>query len=461
MYRRSTGYLHGSIGAAMLAFWLIAPATAQAEFVRAGREHAGVAVTCDLPNSEHLLNAVGTDGAGLCVFTSIEHCARWQNELALLGLRDYMRQHPGGGWPARVAAVIPAAAKARGLQPPGYLQHTGGDVAFLRGALASGRYVAVTYDGRDGVFYRGRIYHMVNLVHLCDRWAVIHDNNFPTEYLWMSPAEFLSRWQGSGGGWAVVLLRPGPPPIPVNRDSDSHRRAAPPRRGEPMLAPSGPTPTWPITANAKLALLRVCLLPGGTTSTPTPEEPVQNFGLDPKQLPDAASYERNGQPITREEALATLSVALPDERGKLRLTVVGEEDWRRQIVQDIERAEALAWVRGRVVLQDYPSEHWAVQGVGLVPGITLQAPADARGRGVVLLRLTRYEGPTHLAAAIRKADPDYRPDRDPTGQDGQLRIPWAWLEQVPPLVWVILAVAWWLSRRRAPANTTPPGKGSA
>lgn len=56
---------------------------------------------------------------------------------------------------------------------------------------------------------------MVNVVHLSDKWAVIHDNNYPGKYLWMDRNAFIQRWK-EGGGWSVVLLDPPPPPIPVN-----------------------------------------------------------------------------------------------------------------------------------------------------------------------------------------------------------------------------------------------------
>ena len=181
------------------------------------RENHGEAVTVDLPDSQHLRNTGGSDGKGLCVFTSIDHAARYQNEKALIGFRDFMASHPGGGWPQKVDQFIPRMAASKGLPTPDYVQHTGGDLEFLKLALATGRYPCVTYAGSDGVFYRGNIAHMVNLVHLSDKWAVIHDNNYPKQYLWMTPAEFASRWRGNGGGWAVVLLSPPPTPIPVNK----------------------------------------------------------------------------------------------------------------------------------------------------------------------------------------------------------------------------------------------------
>ena len=39
-------------------------------------------------------------------------------------------------------------------------------------AMKTGRYVCVTYNGRDGVRYPGPIAHMVCLIHFDDRWAM-------------------------------------------------------------------------------------------------------------------------------------------------------------------------------------------------------------------------------------------------------------------------------------------------
>jgi hypothetical protein len=61
------------------------------------------------------------------------------------------------------------------------------------------------------------IAHMVNLVHLDQKWAAILDNNFPGTYEWMPREEFLKRWAHPGGqGWAYVMLAPPPPPVPHN-----------------------------------------------------------------------------------------------------------------------------------------------------------------------------------------------------------------------------------------------------
>lgn len=171
----------------------------------------GVRATVDLPRDRHMKNVGGSDGLGLCVFTSIRHSADWQNLIDLLEYRRWMESRPGGGYPSKVDATLKAYCREKGIPVPEYIQHTGGDDTFLDLAMKTGRCPAVTYDGRDD-FYRGRIAHMVNLMYIDPQNAAIMDNNRPGTWLWMTRSEFLSRWRGNGGGWAFVFLNSPPPP---------------------------------------------------------------------------------------------------------------------------------------------------------------------------------------------------------------------------------------------------------
>src|SRR5207249_61040 len=65
-----------------------------------------VEVTCDLPLPLRAKNVGGSDGAGLCVFTSIMHSARFQNERRLWDFQGDMRRERGGGWPQKVDQMI-------------------------------------------------------------------------------------------------------------------------------------------------------------------------------------------------------------------------------------------------------------------------------------------------------------------------------------------------------------------
>jgi hypothetical protein len=179
-------------------------------------------VTIDLPLALRHHNTAGRDGAGLCVFWSITHAARWQRETPLEDLGSVMEKEKGGGWPQRVDAVLARYPEVD------YAQYEGRDPTALQMALAGRRLPSVTYAGRDP-HYKGSIAHMVNVVHYDERWVAILDNNYigANELVWMTPDEFLERWRGKGSGWAIFLLCE-PPDTPVQ---ESTRPAPAPVRG--------------------------------------------------------------------------------------------------------------------------------------------------------------------------------------------------------------------------------------
>lgn len=173
-------------------------------------------VDCDLPVSQRQRNTGGRDGAGLCVFTSIMHAARYQNEPRLANFQQQMKAERGGGYPEKVDVMI--AKYGSGTR---YIQYEGSDDKILEAAIKSGRMPSVTYNGRDPHYGNRSIAHMVNLVAF-DRasgWAAVLDNNYigERELVWLPINDFLSRWKGGGSsGWVHILLQPPPPPVPRN-----------------------------------------------------------------------------------------------------------------------------------------------------------------------------------------------------------------------------------------------------
>jgi hypothetical protein len=176
-----------------------------------GPTHEGQDVQCDIPEPLRIKNTGGSDGAGLCVFASMEMAARYQNERAVIGVFDWMKTQPGGGWPERVDQVM--RERAPNVK---YRQYIGKSIDFVRGGIDSGRPVCVTYG--YGEFYGGQtIYHMVLCVGLTDEWAAILDNNDPGRIWWMPTPEFQKRFvHPDGSGWAFYTLSPPPPPVPIN-----------------------------------------------------------------------------------------------------------------------------------------------------------------------------------------------------------------------------------------------------
>lgn len=177
-------------------------------------------VQIDLPDSLQKRN-ISSSGLGCCVFRSLDHAARWANEPALWGMPEWMVESriPGGGYPDKVAKLVPQIAAARKMPTPAFLQVEGSDIEIIKAACKSGRMASVTYNysptpGR----YGGRIAHMVNVVHADDQWFVVLDNNFvgSDKYQWMDPQTFKGVYTGGKSGWTVILLRHGPPPPPCN-----------------------------------------------------------------------------------------------------------------------------------------------------------------------------------------------------------------------------------------------------
>lgn len=177
----------------------------------------GTPVQDDLPRELRMKNVGGRDGAGLCVFTSINHAAIWQDVEALKDFQKWMRTHRGGGYPAKVDAMIKQRCKEKGCPVPEYVQVEGKDLTLIDLALKTGRMACVTYGFSPSGRYGGQhISHMVNCVHADGKNYAILDNNYIEELEWLSRDEF-QRAYASDGGWTFVFLSPAPPPVPRNK----------------------------------------------------------------------------------------------------------------------------------------------------------------------------------------------------------------------------------------------------
>lgn len=432
-----------------------------------GSIHNGKELECDLPLRMHLKNKGGSDGAGLCVFASINMAAEWQNVNAGRGLLEWMTKHPGGGYPEKVDRVLQDYCKELGIKVPSYVQHTGGDVAFLKLALESGRMPCVTYGGHDSVYYYMRIAHMVDLVYLDDNIAAILDNNFPGQYLWMSTQMFLDRWR-EDGGWAFVWLGPTPPPLPANQKEMS--RTLDKIVGVPSCPngiPQPPEATKPVDGyqwvhykNSEFLdlckdgkLVGAYLIPDGEYRnydevwgewSPPCDPPIQipekykqdvskakthtsfsavtaklSYGVDTDRLRRSkTTYTMNGSPCSWKEIQSSIGADLP----KTYLTFTGNDQDRAsfqatvsQLPQDLLNI---------LSVQVYSPTNWAVVDVGMPLGTVCQKGPDSRGRGVVLWRSDRV--PTteelkqvfqHSFGFVRQRPKDYDSSKDPTLDD--------------------------------------------
>jgi hypothetical protein len=400
-------------------------------------------IQVDLPGSEQMKNTGGRDGAGLCVFTSIEHSGRWQNVESILGLQKKMTKELGGGYPSKVEKML--AKYCEGAQ---YLQYEGNDPSLIKLALTTGRMPSVTYGYSPR--YSGKIAHMVNAAHLSEKWAAILDNNFPGEdkYEWMSPSEFKKRWISGGGGWAVVLLAPPPPPIPVN-DSPPVKTYGQKWGASSSAAVAVPY-EWRVIDADQVALYsggyqrgvwikkRQCyreLLPDGNWGADQPEAPITppeshlekvieqkelNFGLDRSRIDTGVEkFWLGGVEVSKKQAYSALEgkgTDLIDDRQKLRLTVIGTKAECQAVVKDLEDHPSLHAFADILLVQSYRPDSWAVKDIGLLPGsprIVVQSGPDAKGVGKVLHSQGDYDGgAAALADALRRVRPDYDPKKD-------------------------------------------------
>jgi len=155
-----------------------------------------------------------------------------------------------------------------------------------------------------------------------------------------------------------------------------------------------------------------------------------DFGVMRDRLAAEERLTLNGQPIDSTDTRPAYP-GFPDDSQWLRLTIIGSAADRQTVLDDLQSHPALAELRGRLAVQAYDPEHWAVAASGFVrtgkPIIYVQAP-DGR----VLHRQDAYRGPERLAAALRRADPDYHAERDPDLDQTPVlsrltRLPaWAW-----------------------------------
>lgn len=176
-------------------------------------------IACDLPRKFHLRNVGGSDGAGLCVFCSLQHASVWQHQWVTQDIFKWMQSKPGGGWPQKVDSVIAKMAKEQNRSVPAYVQIQDKDLEILKLACRTGRMPSITYNYSPTGNYKGRfIEHMVSLVHASDLWFAVLDNNFPDDIEWMDPGTFQNVYtrMGRRNGWSVIFLDPGPPPPPKN-----------------------------------------------------------------------------------------------------------------------------------------------------------------------------------------------------------------------------------------------------
>ena len=170
-----------------------------------------------------------------------------------------------------------------------------------------------------------------------------------------------------------------------------------------------------------------------------PRKPeITNFGVNRLTPHTRERYIINGIDATGEEALQALQEKnVPNDKSLLRLTIIGPEALRKQVRSDLENHPSLACFSEKYLVQDYAPENWAVKQGFFTEGkptIYLQLPT-----GKVLHRQDDYaDGAAGLATALRKADPNYTPEKDPDKRK-PLAIPFV-SDYIPFVVLAFLAL---------------------
>lgn len=337
----------------------------------------GIHAVCDLPADQHMRNSGGSDGprgpgsgSGLCVPTSVEVAARWQNVRAIDGLQRFCQNYPGGSYPQKLAATLKAFCKAKGVAVPHYIQHTGGDLAFLDMAIKTRRMPGVTYSGHDG-FYRGFIGHMVDLAHLDEEHSAIIDNNRPGQFVWMTRDEFAQRWREMSGGWAFVWLAPPPPPGPSIVGDCPNGRC-------PI------TPLKPIDPNEVPAPI------GVPPSADHEWGPIPGHGwgwrfkvkggVEPRRIDGSTHrYWIDGVEVTRDQAYQAFGdEGLTDDSDRPSLSIVAGEG-KADVVEATLADPRIAALAGKCHVQIYAPDSWVAK-TRLTAAVTLHAPASKGGK---------------------------------------------------------------------------------
>lgn len=425
---------------------------------------AGVRATIDLPKDQHMQNTGGMGrrgpgtGAGLCVFTSMEHSARWQNILSLAGFQKWMTNKPGGGWPAKVDAMLKEWCKEKGIAMPAYVQHTGGDTAFLELALRTGRCPCVTYSGRDD-FYSSDVAHMVNILHLDYERACILDNNRAGTFLWMTRAEFETRWRAMDGGWAIVFLDAPPPPYPGTPTAFA-AASCPCTAGEPCECESDCT-----CASGRVfgqqscpgGICRPILRPASMPSSPPPpigEPPGDEYewrafedghygwrfkeprpaepptGVVSDKIHLHPAYTLNGREVSKDQAHAALgSTSLADDSDRWHLSAVGDASFLQRFRADVEKLPAA--IRAKLLVQAYLPAAWQAVQFQLPAGVVLRKPTVGRvSSNVGTIAAAEYSSQRLddlLGDAAGPAPRPKPPGPNDTPSPAAPSIPWKWI----------------------------------
>lgn len=157
-------------------------------------------------------------------------------------------------------------------------------------------------------------------------------------------------------------------------------------------------------------------------ATPPWEVAVKNFGVATERLRSDNTYSYCGKKVDWKSIQAIFGDdRLEDDSKKLRLTVIGGKEECDRVLTDLKTHPKLSEFSNRFAVQSYRPGTWPTEvyrDAGKGPFyLSVQLPADSRGRGKELHSQKAYDGPDSLAIAlaeaVRRADPNYDPSKTP------------------------------------------------
>jgi hypothetical protein len=134
-------------------------------------------------------------------------------------------------------------------------------------------------------------------------------------------------------------------------------------------------------------------------------------GVDKEKIDPEKEYQINGHDVSRDKAFGTMAGTLTDDRNKRFVTVVGD----KAFIEEFNKLWAAmpATVKDAVHCQKYAKSNYAVSLGGFADGVSIQDVPDKEGKGKVLGRFRTVPTAQQLTEAIRRADPNYKPEADP------------------------------------------------
>lgn len=195
----------------LAALFLHAPTWAQSpdshgEVVTLEPEYNGVKANAPIPPEMHVKNEGGSDGAGLCVISSILVNGMEQNVPGLESGKGSLlwrtaKSRPGGYYPGKLETLL------KEVMPGEKWFSWEGEGTDLVEEYSRQGYPVATTTNTGALYGYQSIHHMISNAHLDANWACIVDNNDPGKYHWMPRAEFDRRFVDGAQGWGFVWLR--------------------------------------------------------------------------------------------------------------------------------------------------------------------------------------------------------------------------------------------------------------